>query len=97
MSQYRCQIAAPIEGFDLYQYIDRTKHSKHLGKTSQFAIAAARLALMDAGLTLEKNAEVKDPLSHREGSVSGEGLGPFSNRGDPWGRGGGDGVDGALP
>jgi 3-oxoacyl-[acyl-carrier-protein] synthase II len=77
MSPYRCQIAAPIEGFDLYQYIDRTKHSRHLGKTSQFAVAGARLALMDAGLTLEKNAEGKEALSHREGQYQVKDLDPF--------------------
>ena len=77
ISQYRCQIAAPIEGFDAYQYMDRTKHSKHLGKTSQYAIAATRLALMDAGLTLEKSEEVKDPHSHREGQYQVKGLDPF--------------------
>ena len=55
MSQYRCQIAAPIEGFDLFQYVDRTKHSKYFGRTSQFAIAATWLALKDAGIELQKN------------------------------------------
>ena len=39
MSQYRCQIGAPLETFDLFQYLPRTKHTKYLGKTSQFAIA----------------------------------------------------------
>ena len=50
MSQYRCQIGAPLETFDLFQYIPRTKHSKHLGRTSQFAIAGTWLALKDAGI-----------------------------------------------
>jgi 3-oxoacyl-[acyl-carrier-protein] synthase II len=57
MTQYRCQIAAPIEGFDLFQYVDQIKHSKHIGRTSQFAIAATRLALSDAGIQIEKNEE----------------------------------------
>ena len=57
MGQYRSQIAAPIEGFDLYQFVDRTKHSKYYGRTSQFAIAATWLALKDAGIELEKNEE----------------------------------------
>jgi 3-oxoacyl-[acyl-carrier-protein] synthase II len=77
MSQYRCQIAAPIEGFDVYQYMERTKHSKHLGKTSQYAIAAAKLALLDAGLTLEKNEELKEAGFHREGQYQIRGLDPF--------------------
>jgi 3-oxoacyl-[acyl-carrier-protein] synthase II len=57
MSQYRCQIGAPLETFDLFQYIPRTKHSKHLGRTSQFAIAGTYLALKDAGFELEINHE----------------------------------------
>ena len=59
MSQYRCQIGAPIESFDLFQYIPRTKHSKHIGRTSQFAIAGTYLALKDAGFELEINHEGK--------------------------------------
>jgi 3-oxoacyl-[acyl-carrier-protein] synthase II len=59
MSQYRCQIGAPIESFDLFQYIPRTKHSKHIGRTSQFAIAGTYLALKDAGFELEINHEDK--------------------------------------
>jgi 3-oxoacyl-[acyl-carrier-protein] synthase II len=55
MSQYRCQIGAPLDTFDLYQYIPRTKYSKYLGKTSQFAIAGTYLALKDAGFELEIN------------------------------------------
>ena len=59
MSQYRCQIGAPLETFDLFQYIPRTKHSKRLGRTSQFAIAGTYLALKDAGFELEINHEDK--------------------------------------
>jgi 3-oxoacyl-[acyl-carrier-protein] synthase II len=59
MSQYRCQIGAPLETFDLFQYIPRTKHSKHIGRTSQFAIAGTYLALKDAGFELEINHEDK--------------------------------------
>jgi len=59
MSQYRCQIGAPIEAFDLFQYIQRTKRSKHLGRTSQFAIAGTWFALKDAGIEFEINEEDK--------------------------------------
>ena len=59
MSQYRCQIGAPLETFDLFQYIPRTKHTKHIGRTSQFAIAGTYLALKDAGFELEINHEDK--------------------------------------
>jgi len=64
MSQYRCKIGAPIEGFDLTDYVERSKLSKHLGKTSRFAIAATRLALKDAGIDLEKDDEEKEE-SHK--------------------------------
>jgi 3-oxoacyl-[acyl-carrier-protein] synthase II len=59
MSQYRCQIGAPLEAFDLFQYVPRAKHTKHIGRTSQFAIAGTTLALKDAGFELEINHEDK--------------------------------------
>src|SRR4030043_2199315 len=68
MSQYRCQIGAPIEGFDLSHFVERSKLSKHLGRSSQFAIAATWLALQDAGIELEKNDLEKDG-SHKHTGV----------------------------
>jgi 3-oxoacyl-[acyl-carrier-protein] synthase II len=67
MSQYRCQIGAPIEGFDISQFVEKSKLSKYLGKTSQFAVAGTWLALKDAGLDLERN----DPSTegHRHGMI----------------------------
>jgi 3-oxoacyl-[acyl-carrier-protein] synthase II len=59
MNQYRCQIGAPIEAFDLFQYIPQTKYSKHFGKSSQFAIAGTWLALKDAGIELEMRDDEK--------------------------------------
>jgi 3-oxoacyl-[acyl-carrier-protein] synthase II len=68
MAQYRCQIGAPIEGFDLQHYVGRTKHSKHLGRTSQFAIAATWFALKDAGIDLEKDDQGRESSpKHTEG------------------------------
>jgi len=55
MSQYRCQIGAPIDGFDLSHFVEKSKHSKHLGRTSQFAVAATWLALKDAGIEFNMN------------------------------------------
>lgn len=57
MNQYRCQIAAPIDGFDFGQYVERTKHSRHFGRTSQFAIVATKLALEDAGIEVQKEGD----------------------------------------
>ena len=59
IAEYRSHIGAPIEGFDLFQYIQRTKRSRHLGRTSQFAIAATWFALKDAGIEFEINEEDK--------------------------------------
>jgi 3-oxoacyl-[acyl-carrier-protein] synthase II len=53
MNQYRCQVGAPIEAFDFSQYVPRTKHTKYLGRSSQFAITGTLLALKDAGIDLE--------------------------------------------
>jgi len=77
MSQYRCQIGAPIEGFDLGQYVERSKHSKYFGKTSQYAIASAKLALEDAGIQFERNeAETKNPHEQKS-EYQLKGIDPF--------------------
>lgn len=72
MNQYRCKIGAPIEGFDLHQFVERTKHSKYLGRTSQFAIAGSWLALKDAGFFIEKEEDTKSG-----GEYVVKGLDPF--------------------
>ena len=77
MSQYRCRIGAPIEGFDFFQYVERTKHTKYIGKTSQFAIAAAFLALKDAGIDIEKNERRKEDLHEKGGDYQLKGLDSF--------------------
>ena len=65
---------SPIDGFDLHQYVDRTKHSKYLGKTSKYAIAATWLALKDAGIEFERNEEGP---SDRAGQCQLKGIDPF--------------------
>ena len=74
MNQYRCKVAAPIENFDLYQFVGQTKHSRYLGKTSRYAIAAAFLALKDAGLDLEKNEPRKEDRSEGGGQYRLKGV-----------------------
>ncbi|MBM4278752.1 MAG: beta-ketoacyl-[acyl-carrier-protein] synthase family protein [Deltaproteobacteria bacterium] len=77
MSQCRCRIGAPIEGFDLGQYVERSKHSKYFGKTSQYAIASAKLALEDAGIQFERNeAETKNPHEQKS-EYQLKGIDPF--------------------
>ena len=77
MNQYRCQVAAPLEGFDLFQYVDRTKHTKYFGKTSQFAVAATSLALKDAGIELQKNEDGEEDLHGHIGKYHLKGLDSF--------------------
>lgn len=57
MDQYRTKIAAPIEDFNLFDYVIETKKSRYLGRTSRFAIAGTMLALKDAHLGVKLNQE----------------------------------------
>jgi len=57
MDQYKTKIAAPIEDFNLAEYVIETKKSKYFGRTSRFAIAGTMLALKDADLRVELNEE----------------------------------------
>jgi 3-oxoacyl-[acyl-carrier-protein] synthase II len=77
MSLYRSRVAAPIEAFDLFQFVDRTKHSKYLGKTSRYAMAAAALALKDAGLELMNTSDGKGEHSGLGGQYQLKGIDPF--------------------
>ena len=76
MTQYRCRIGAPIEGFNLFQYIERTKHSKYLGRTSQFAVGAAWFALKDAGFDLERVEPGKEGYTDPGGLYRIKGVDP---------------------
>ena len=69
MSQYRCQIGAPIDGFDLSHFVEKSKLSKHLGRTSQFAVAATWLALKDAGIEFNMNDFEKEGFHHKHTGV----------------------------
>lgn len=53
MDQYVTKIACPVEKFSLGDFLQKTKDAKYLGRTSQLAMAGAKLALEDAGLSLE--------------------------------------------
>jgi 3-oxoacyl-[acyl-carrier-protein] synthase II len=77
MDQYRSKVGAPIEGFDILHYIEKTKHTRYLGRTSQFAIAAAKLALADAGLTIEKNEVEKGTIPEEGGQYRIKGIDAF--------------------
>jgi 3-oxoacyl-[acyl-carrier-protein] synthase II len=53
MEQYASKIACPVEGFSLLNFVKQSRDLKYLGRTSQFALAGAWLALRDAGYELE--------------------------------------------
>jgi 3-oxoacyl-[acyl-carrier-protein] synthase II len=82
MDQYRTKIAAPIEHFDLSDYVIETKKSKYLGRTSRFAIAGTILALNDANLGVQLNEErpkegqycIEDIDSFKTGAILGIGV-----------------------
>lgn len=52
-TEYKAQIAGEVKDFDPTKYIDK-KESKRMDRYAQFAVAATKMALEDAGLDLEK-------------------------------------------
>jgi 3-oxoacyl-[acyl-carrier-protein] synthase II len=62
------RFAAEVKGFDGRRYVDKPKALKLMGKNIQFGLGAARMAVDDSGLALEK----EDPS--RLGVVMGAGI-----------------------
>lgn len=52
-TEYKAQIAGEVKDFDPTKYIDK-KESKRMDRYAQFAVAATKMAIEDAGLDLEK-------------------------------------------
>ena len=69
-SQYPSQISGEVRGFDPGRYIDRREH-RRMARFSQLAVAAASVAVEDAGLDLSKLD------ADRVGVVMGNGNGGF--------------------
>lgn len=67
-TNYKCHIAAEVKGFDAKNYMD-FKSAKRMEAFSQYAVAATKEALEDAGLDLQK----EDP--YRVGCSIGSGIG----------------------
>src|SRR5476651_1177135 len=63
-----CRIAGEVKGFDALKYMDR-KEERRNDLFIQFGLAAAHLALEDAGLPLDK------PLGEQAGVIVGSGMG----------------------
>ncbi len=68
-SEYATQIAGEIKDFDVAQYGVDKKEARRMDRSSQFALAAAKLAVDDSGLNLEE--ENRD----RIGTIVGSGIG----------------------
>ena len=51
-SGYPCQVGGEVQGFEPAEHMDR-KDARRMARASQFAVAAARQAVAQAGLTLE--------------------------------------------
>ncbi|MBQ9135814.1 MAG: beta-ketoacyl-[Lachnospiraceae bacterium] len=67
-SEYKCHIAAEVKGFEGKDYMD-FKAAKRMELFCQYAVAATKEALEDAGLDMEK----EDPF--RVGVSVGSGIG----------------------
>jgi 3-oxoacyl-[acyl-carrier-protein] synthase II len=67
-SPFRSRIAAPVDGFDPLDYVDAAR-AKRIDRYSQFALAATRLAVDDAGIRPEN--EDGDRIGVQLGSALG--------------------------
>ena len=67
-SEYKVKLAAEVKNFQAKDYMD-FKSAKRMAKFSQYAVAAAKEAVEDAGLCMEK----EDPF--RCGVIIGSGIG----------------------
>lgn len=70
-SDYKVKLAAEVKGFDPMQYMD-FKQAKRMEAFSQYAVAAAKQAIEDSGLDIEK----EDP--YMVGTAIGSGIGSLS-------------------
>lgn len=66
--EYAVRIAAEVKGFDPDAYID-PRESRRMDPFAQYGVAAAKMALDDAGL------EITEEISERTGVVVGSGIG----------------------
>lgn len=56
-SAHACKIACEVEGFDPADFALDRRATRRMDRASQFAVAAAKLAVEDAGLTIEGDGE----------------------------------------
>ena len=69
-SDYACQIAGEVKGFDPSEWMDK-KEARKMGRYTQLAVAAAMQAMKDSGLS----ESAMDGA--RSGVIMGNGIGGF--------------------
>jgi 3-oxoacyl-[acyl-carrier-protein] synthase II len=69
VSEYDCRIAGEVRNFDAVPYFKNPKDARRTDRFTQFAVAASKIAMQDAGFDMP----VKDP--ERFGVVLGSGIG----------------------
>src|SRR3989338_358393 len=69
-TDFACQIAAEVKGFDPFQFIEK-KELKKMGMFIQYALAAAEFALQHA------NLRITPDMAERTGVFIGSGIGGF--------------------
>ncbi len=67
-SEYKCHLAAEVKGFDGKNYMD-FKSAKRMELFSQYAMAAAKEAMEDAGIDMDRED------AYRAGCIIGSGIG----------------------
>src|SRR4030042_856184 len=77
MEQFRTRIGAQIKEFSLHNYLPLHKADRYMGRTSQFALVAAKLALDDAAIELlpREGGGGRYDLNHSESNKIGAFLG----------------------
>ncbi len=70
-TDYTCKIDAEVKGFEPEKYIDK-KTIRRMDRFTQFALAAAHMAILDAGL------DTPQPEPDRIGVIVGSGIGGLS-------------------
>lgn len=78
-SDYKCKLAAEVKDFDASAYMDK-KAARRMEQFCQFAVAAAKEAIEDSGLEMDK----EDP--YRAGCAVGSGIGSLQAMEREYGR-----------
>jgi 3-oxoacyl-[acyl-carrier-protein] synthase II len=84
MEQFRTRIGAQIKEFSLHDYLPLHKADRYMGRTSQFALVGAKLALDDAAIELlpREGVEGRYDLNHSDAYKIGAILGAGTENSD---------------